>query len=241
MKTYNILVADDELQARKLISLYLGKTGISTKVLEAKDGYEALRMMDQENVDLLFLDIKMPGLTGMDVLHILERTHLPAVIFTTAFEEFAHSAFDLDAVDYLVKPFDEKRFLQALNKAIRYIDYFKANENIEKLRSLSIKNGARTTILRLEDIEYFLADGPFVKVFTKQKQYLLSMPMYELQNSLPTDIFLRVHRSCIVNTTAIKEISSLLNGDYSLRLNNGKELRASRTYREQLRDFFGKI
>jgi two-component system LytT family response regulator len=241
MSTFKILIADDESQARKLIILYLDLSRIPKTIIEAVDGPETLALIEREHPDILFLDIKMPGLSGIEVLRLREKKPLPAILFTTALAEYALPAFDLDAVDYLLKPFDQERFLQALHKATEYVGYIRSKPGKEKLRSLSVKNGTKTIILGFGDIEYFLADGPYIRVMAGSKQYLLSMTLYELQDSLPSANFLRVHRSCIVNTGFVKEIRSLLNGDYTLLLQSGKELRASRTYREQIRMTFGKI
>jgi two-component system, LytTR family, response regulator len=241
MSAFKILIADDESQARKLICLYLDQSPIPKITIESSDGREVLSLIETEHPDILFLDIKMPGLTGIEVLQLREKKLLPAILFTTAMAEYALSAFDLDAIDYLLKPFDQERFLKALRKATDYVEYIRSNSDKEKLRSLSVKNGTKTIIIGFSEIEYFLADGPYIRVIAGRKQYLLSMPMYELQHSLPPSFFLRVHRSCIVNTGFVKEIRSLLNGDFTLLLQSGKELRASRTYREQLRASFGKI
>jgi two-component system LytT family response regulator len=241
MPPLKIIIADDEPDARKLLLFYLGQSGIPCETYEAVTGTQALALLKQENADILFLDMKMPELTGMDVLQLRDKKILPAIIFTTAYEEYALTAFDSDAMDYLLKPFDQKRFLKALKKAIDYIAYSELNIEKEKPQVLSIKNGSRTTVIRFQDIDYFLADGPYVRIVTMSKTYLIHKPLYQMEHELPEDIFLRVHRSCILNISSISEVRSLLNGDYIVLMKGGREIRASRTYRQNLRAALGRI
>ena len=236
-----IIIADDEPEARKLILYYLKETGIPFQTFEANNGAHALALLKKENADILFLDMKMPELTGMDVLQLRDKNILPAIIFTTAYDDYALKAFDSDAMDYLLKPFDQKRFSKALKKAIDFITYTELNIEKEKLKVLSIKNGNRTSVIPFQDIEYFLADGPYVRVVTGTRNYLIQKPLYRFEQELPAHIFLRVHRSCILNKAHISEVKSLMNGDCIILMKGGDEIRASRTYRENLRSALGRI
>jgi two-component system, LytTR family, response regulator len=241
MPAIKIIIADDEPEARKLILYYLGQSGISCQTFEAVTGTQALALLKKENADILFLDVKMPELSGMDVLQLRDKKILPAIIFTTAHDEYALAAFDSDAIDYLLKPFDQNRFSKALKKAIDYIAYTELNIEKERFQTLSIKNGCRTMVIPFQDIEYFLSDGPYVRVVTMNKNYLIHKPLYQFERELPAHIFLRVHRSCILNISRISEVKSLLNGDYIILMMGGREIRASRTYRENLRSALGRI
>jgi two-component system LytT family response regulator len=241
MPLLKIIIADDEPDARKLILLYLKEAGISCQTFEANDGNATLDLLKKENADILFLDMKMPELSGMNVLQLRDKNSMPATIFTTAYDEYALKAFDADAVDYLLKPFDQKRFSKALKKAMGYIAYTELNIEKEKFKVLSIKNGSRTSVIGFQDIEYFLSEGPYVRVVTRTRNYLIQKPLYRFEEELPAHIFLRVHRSCIVNISHIGEVKSLLNGDYTISLKGGEEIRASRTYRENLRSALGRL
>ena len=241
MPLLKIIIADDEPDARKLILLYLKEAGISCQTFEANDGTAALDLLKKGNADILFLDMKMPELSGMDVLELRDKNILPAIIFTTAYDEFALRAFDSDAMDYLLKPFDQTRFSKALKKAMDFITFKELIIEKENLKVLSIKDGTRTNVIPFQDIEYFLSDGPYVRVVTGTRNYLIQKPLYRLEEELPLHIFMRVHRSCILNKARILEVKSLLNGDYTILMKGGGEIRASRTYRENLRSTLGRI
>src|SRR5579863_390194 len=236
-----IIIADDEPEARKLILFYLKESDIPCQTYEANNGAKTLDLLRKENADILFLDMKMPELSGMDVLQLRDENIMPAIIFTTAYGEYALKAFDTDAIDYLLKPFDQNRFSKALKKAMNYIAYTEFNIDKEKFKVLSIKNGSRTCLIAFQDIENFLSVGPYVRVVTKSKFFLIHKPLYQFEQELPVHIFLRVHRSCILNKSHIAEVKSLLNGDYSILMKSGREIRASRTYRENLRTALGQI
>lgn len=228
-----ILIADDEQSARELILYYLSQTSYSPKILQAADGRTALELLAKEKPDILFLDVKMPELDGIEVLKQRDAAPLPAIIFTTAFDEFALPAFDYEATDYLLKPFGKERFDKALEKAARYVHLVKnAGPWLEQL---SIKKGNKTQIIALNEVQYFRSQGAYVEVRSTDKISLINTPLYELEASLDPARFTRIHKSLIICWKYIKEIKSLVNGDFLVIMNNGEQHRGSRTYRSNVK------
>jgi two-component system, LytTR family, response regulator len=183
----------------------------------------------------------MPELTGIEVLQKRQQALLPAIIFTTAFDNYALPAFDCEAIDYLLKPFERERFDKAFKRAMDYVAFIKNKTKKNFLLHISVKTGSRTDLIPVDDIQYFQPEGAYVQAMTENKTYLIPDSMYDLEAALDPSQFSRVHRSVIVNIKSIKSIRSLLNGDHMLILNNGKEIRASRTYKEKLQEVFKKI
>jgi len=233
MKEMKILIADDEQSARELIVYYLSQTSYSPIVFHASDGRTALELLAKEKPDILFLDVKMPELDGIEVLKQRDASPLPAIIFTTAFDEFALPAFDYEATDYLLKPFGKKRFDKALEKAARYVHLIKnAGPWLEQL---SIKKGNKTQLIAVNEVKYFRSQGAYVEVRSTDKVSLINTPLYELEASLDPARFTRIHKSLIICWKNIKEIRSLVNGDFLVIMNNGEQLRGSRTYRSNVK------
>jgi two-component system LytT family response regulator len=233
MKEMKILIADDEQSARELIVYYLSQTSYSPIVFHAADGRTALELLAKEKPDILFLDVKMPELDGIEVLKQRDASPLPAIIFTTAFDEFALPAFDYEATDYLLKPFGKERFDKALEKAARYVHLIKnAGPWLEQL---SIKKGNKTQLIAVNEVQYFRSQGAYVEVRSTDKVSLINTPLYELEASLDPARFTRIHKSLIICWKNIKEIRSLVNGDFLVIMNNGEQLRGSRTYRSNVK------
>ena len=233
MQPTKVIIADDEKEARELLLHYLPRWK-SLEVKECADGRAVLNALQEFQPDILFLDIKMPELSGMEVLQQKNRTLLPAVIFTTAFDEYALSAFDYEVLDYLLKPFERERFDKAWKRATDYVAFVKNKTTQNWLIQLPIKTGAKTELVNMDEIVCFRAEGSYVQVITADKTYLITEPIYKLESLVDPSKFARVHRSIIVQINAIKTIQSLLNGDHILILKNGKEIRASRTYKEKI-------
>ncbi|MBD0285787.1 MAG: response regulator transcription factor [Flavisolibacter sp.] len=239
MDPLKIIIADDEKEARALLLHYL-QGWQNTVIKECADGSSTLAILPEFEPDILFLDIKMPELTGLQVVQKRPAALLPAVIFTTAFDEYALPAFDYEAIDYLLKPFEKERFDRAMKRAIDYITFVKNKQARNYLTQLPVKTGSKTELIPVDDIYYFQAEGSYVQAITEKKAYLISDPIYELESALDPLRFARVHRSVIVQVPFIKSIQSLLNGDHILVLSNGKEIRASRTYRDKINELKGK-
>jgi two-component system LytT family response regulator len=231
---WKILIADDEKEARELLRHFLHADS-NLQIKECADGDTTLKILQEFQPDILFLDIKMPEISGLEVLQKKKQTALPAVIFTTAYDEYALPAFDYEAIDYLLKPFEKERFNKALNRAMEYVELVKNKKEGEYAIHIPVKSGSRTYLVPVGEIQYFHAVGAYVQVVTENKTHLIAESMYELETELNPSKFARVHRSVIVNINFIKSIQSLLNGDHLMQLINGKEIRASRTYRDKIK------
>jgi two-component system LytT family response regulator len=239
LRELKILIADDETDARELILYYLELGSFSFSCAQADNGTSALRLLDEFHPDILFLDVNMPEMNGLQVLKEKGSSVLPAIIFTTAFEEYALTAFNYDAVDYLLKPFEKARFDKAVEKAIQYIGYTKGDQAQKFIDKLSVKTGSKTHIIAVREIEFFQSEGAYVNAISGTRTWLISHPLYELETILDPRLFLRIHKSSIVNIQFIREVQSLLNGDCIIKLQSGRQLRGSRTYRECIKKATG--
>lgn len=236
MDKFRILIADDEQGARELIIHYLEQSPIEYEVFQAADGGSAFELLREQETDILFLDIKMPEMDGIEILQRRDSSPLPAIIFTTAFDEYAIPAFDYEATDYLLKPFEKTRFAKALEKATKYVRVVRGTDKKSWLTQLSVKTGSKMIILPVNEIDYFQSDGAYVQVNSNGKTWLLSSPLYEVEAKLNPEQFIRVHKSVIINIESVKEINSLLNGDCIIKMKNGKQLRGSRTYKNRMKE-----
>lgn len=252
MRKCKILIADDEKLAREAIKLQLKTVGeVAEVVAECIDGREAATAINKHQPDIVFLDIQMPYLTGLEVVHQFRDDYSPYVIFVTAYDTYALQAFESNAVDYLVKPFTEQRFLKAFQKAYKV---WKASSNQEEIpvqsweqikqllksltseetkTTLPVKSGSKTFVVCLDEIIYIESAGNYTLLITPEKKYLHKETLQNLEETLPSS-FARIHKSVIVNTSCIKEFHSLLSGDYIVKLKTGQELKLSRNYRNRL-------
>ena len=249
------LIIDDEPLARRNLRLLLEKDPQIEILEECRNGREAVKAINALSPDLIFLDIQMPEMDGFDVLARVEPQHIHAIIFVTAFDQYALKAFDVHALDYLLKPFDDKRFAHALDRAkaqieAREIDRVSkrllalleereserkgAKEKTNYLTRLMIKVAGRVTLLKVEEIDFIEADGNYAKLHVGRKSHLLREKMHDLEGRLDPAKFVRIHRSVIVNLDRIKEMHPHFNGDYIVVLEDGRQLRLSRTRRENL-------
>jgi two-component system LytT family response regulator len=239
LEELKILIVDDEPEARELILYYLKQGLFSFSCEQAGNGTSALRLLNEFHPDILFLDVNMPEMNGLQLLKEKGSSVLPAIIFTTAFEEYALTAFNYEAVDYLLKPFEKARFDKAVEKAIQYIGYSKAEHVRKFIDKLSVRTGSKTHIIAVREIEFFQSEGAYVNAISGNRTWLINHPLYELEMLLDPHLFLRIHKSSIANIQFITEIHSLLNGDCLIKLQSGKELRGSRTYRESIKKVKG--
>ena len=249
------LIIDDEPLARRNIRLLLEKDPQIEILEECRNGREAVKAINTHSPDLIFLDIQMPEMDGFDVLARVGPEHIQAIVFVTAFDQYALKAFDVHALDYLLKPFDDERFAHALERAktqieAREIDRLSkrllalleeresertgAREHTNYLTRLMIKVAGRVTLLKVEDIDYIEADGNYAKLHVGKKSHLLREKMNDLEGRLDPAKFVRIHRSVIVNLDRIKEMHPHFNGDYIVVLEDGRKLRLSRSRRENL-------
>ena len=208
MAVVNCLIADDEPIAREIIQNYCAHLPNLKVVASCSNALEAKAAMQQQTVDILFLDINMPVLDGISFLKTIQ--HKPQVIFTTAYKEYALNAFDLAAVDYLLKPFSLERFIVAVDKALERINKPSAaikHQSEEKAESdLFIKTDSKIYRLACKDIIYAEANGNYTKIVTKQQTLTAGITFTSFEQQLPSSIFIRVHRSFIINKSFISHI-----------------------------------
>lgn len=236
-----VLVIDDEPLARSGVIVQLSKFDDVEVVGECGDGISAVAGIREYRPDVVVLDVQMPGMDGIDVLRDLPIDERPLAILLTAHETFAVSAFELDAIDYLLKPLDDERFAEAIARARRR--FGKASQAVERMPPLpaqepqrfEVRVGRRTAFVSVEDVEYLQADGDYVALHIDGKRHLIRESLQRLQERLDGERFLRIHRSAIVRIDRVAEMQSLSNRDALLRLHDGTLLRASRTYVDTLR------
>lgn len=243
------IIADDEPLSRDVIKKYSASFPELEIVAECGNGLDALNKINELKPDCVFLDIQMPDLDGLSLLRELQEW--PMIIFTTAYNQHAIKAFELNAVDYLLKPFDKERFAQALSKALQQkksplhlenkitalqnsLDKLLNNEK-KFITRVMIKEADTYVFINVNDISWFEAHGDYVKIHKKDKSYLKNISLNELENKLNPQVFVRIHRSTIVNTACIKEMKPYFNGEYYIYLQNGEELKLSRSYKDRLK------
>jgi two-component system LytT family response regulator len=245
------LIVDDEPLARERIrSLLSEEPGIDV-IGEAHDGDEAVQQILGQQPDLVFLDVQMPKRTGFDVIQEIGPDRMPAVVFVTAYDQYALKAFDVQAVDYLLKPFDRERFQGAVDRARKHIDAADGGDLKSKLLELVrelqpvpdkkqdrvvVKSGGRLFFLRTDEIDWIEAAGNYVRLHVGNDSHLLRETMNAIEGRLDQKMFLRIHRSRIVNMDRVKELHPWFNGDYAVILKNGTKLMLSRGYRDRLQE-----
>ncbi|HJV60202.1 MAG TPA: LytTR family DNA-binding domain-containing protein [Albitalea sp.] len=235
--TLRALIADDEPLARGLVGEYLASHPDIRVIAEAGTGLEAARCIQEEAPDLVFLDIQMPKLTGLEVL---QTTGLrKGVIFTTAYDRHALEAFDLHAVDYLLKPFSQERFDAALERARRLLKAdlpgIERLIGAEPLRRVLVRDAAQWRVLPLEEVDYIQAQADQVAFHHQGRDHLKPQRISELEAQLDPRQFVRVHRSFVVNIGQIESVERTESDAYALRLRSGKRIPVSRSGYERLR------
>ena len=236
------IIIDDEPLARSIVAEYCEECEIEV-VAECANGLEAIKAIQLYKPDLLFLDIQMPKITGFEMLEILEE--YPPVIFTTAFDEYAIKAFEINAIDYLLKPFSLERFKQALEKANRsqpatiknLLDTASANPTTQN--RVVVKDGNKIKIIPVHKIQYFMSADDYVKICTDEGVYLKKSTMNSFENHLTNHHFVRTHRSYLVNTQFISRIEPYEKDGHVVVLSNGKALPVSRSGYGLLKETLG--
>lgn len=254
-----VMVADDEPLARQRIEDLLAKeAGVEIAAIAAT-GDEAVEKIENDRPDLVFLDVQMPGRTGLEVVAAVGAERMPATIFVTAFDQFALKAFDLAAVDYLVKPFDDERFQQALRRARRTIELNEVQQMTQRLATLlqnapspapeaaparryldriAVELRGQVRVVPVDRIDYITASGPYAELHVPDKSgervFAVRERMQTLEEQLDPEVFIRIHRSAIVRLDRIDTLLRSSGGDYGVRLKNGVELSVSRSRREEV-------
>jgi two-component system LytT family response regulator len=242
------VIADDEPLARERIRTLLADEQDIEVVAEATNGVEAVQLVREHHPDLLFLDVQMPGLDGFGAIELLASEALPSVVFVTAYDEYALQAFEVNALDYLLKPFNRTRFQKTLRRAREHV-LGRANGDLSKklvsllesLRSnrlhldrIVIRNAGRVTFLPTNEIDWIEAAGNYVKIYSAKEQHILRETLKNLEARLDPAVFVRVHRSTIVNVERIRELQPLFHGDCIAILRDGTRVTCSRSFSGRL-------
>lgn len=244
-----IIVDDEPLACKRLVSLLEEDNDIKI-IAVCGNGKEAIEQIREKKPELLFLDIQMPEIDGFEVLQQIDGYLMPVVIFVTAYDEYALRAFEVHALDYLMKPFNKKRFKEAVSRVKNIIAYEQTSsidQKVNKLlsyvsddKSLSrilVKSSDRYFFLKSENIIWIEAAGNYVRVHTADKSYLIRETMVNMEEKLDSDIFFRIHRSTIVNVDKVQELEKWFHGDYRVEMVNGEKLTMSRNYKQLLEQF----
>ncbi len=242
-----VVIIDDEPLARSLVREYLQKHNSLEIMQECGDGFEGLKAIQQHQPDLVFLDIQMPKITGFEMLELLEQP--PAVIFTTAFDEYAIKAFEAHAIDYLLKPFNQERFDRAIQKWMDQRTQHNSASTKELLEDAShspaqsqrivVKNGSKIKIISVQDVFYLEAADDYVKIHTAEGYFLKNKTMNHFEQSLDKELFVRSHRSYMVNIQQITRIDPYEKDNHVALLRSGAKVPVSRNGYTRLREVLG--
>ncbi len=261
------IIVDDEVLARQGLELRLKEFDRVQVVKSCANAKEAIQAISEIEPDLVFLDIQMPGKTGLEMIREVQTDILPMIIFVTAYDSFAVDAFELHAIDYLLKPVENERLDEAIEKALQHKSQIGAASEKERLLNLlvsltgksptaigelldsedqsaehadrlAIKDGSSITFVPIKDIDWIDAAGDYMCVHVAGATHIMRTTMKELESKLDPSIFQRVHRSTIVNLHRVEKVSSHINGEFHLTLSCGSSLKMSRSYKEKVKHFF---
>ena len=254
MTRIRTLIVDDEPIARARVLALLGEEPDIEVVGECWSGAQAVAAITEKSPDLIFLDVQMPEMNGFDVAHALGADRMPAVVFVTAFDQYALRAFEVHALDYLLKPFSAQRFKSALSHARQQLAQRQATTLGRQLLDilpdiprreppmdrLVVKSSGRVYFVRTADIDWCEAAGNYICLHVGAQSHLIRETMNRLESQLDTRQFVRIHRSTIVNVDRIQELRSSFNGEHVVALGDGTRLTLSRGYRDTLQTRLGK-
>ncbi|MBS1809067.1 MAG: response regulator transcription factor [Acidobacteria bacterium] len=258
MPKIRTLIVDDEKPARRRLRELLEKQAVIDIIGECTNGEAAVEQIRATVPELLFLDIQMPGLNGFGVVNQISVARMPVTIFVTAFDQYALKAFEVSALDYLLKPFSDERFERSLERALDFIstrqrgdlndrmlallDRMQPDQVVNTtsyLERLAIKQSGRVIFLRVEEIAWIEAAGVYVEIHAGKNSWLHRVSLSELEARLDPQLFLRIHRSTIVNLRHIKELQPHSHGDFLVVLQDGQQLKLSRNYRAKVESCLG--
>jgi len=233
----NAVLVDDEPLARSNLTFLLRRDPTIEIVAECGSGVDAPTVIRSAKPDLLFLDVQMPECDGFDVIELLGKDLPPAIIFTTAYDQYALRAFEAGALDYLLKPFDDARFDLALERARQKIAL--SREAPGRLERLAIKGAGQIVFIKLSDIDWIEAADYYARLHVGDRTHMLRRSIVDLEQDLDPVAFCRIHRSTIVNLDRVSGLKVTEDGGYDVVLHNNTKLRLSRSYRKQLEDRLG--
>ncbi len=249
MKKLKVVIIEDEAPARDLLKAYLSNETDIEIAEECENGFDGIKAISKHKPDLIFLDVQMPKLTGFEMLELLDD--YPQIIFTTAYDQYAIKAFELNATDYLMKPFSKERFLKALTKAKNQILEKKPeSENVKQLVSklkeqsetidrIFVKTGSRIDVIPVDEIIRIDAQDDYAEIVTKNKSYLKKETMNFLEKNLPKSNFIRVHRSSIINSDYMDKIEKYGKESYLVVLKDGSRVNVSKSRIKELKTTLG--
>ena len=259
------LIVDDESLARRGLNIRLKKFADVEIVAECKNGREALAAIAEHSPDLIFLDIQMPGIDGFEVVRKMQADNMPLVVFVTAFDQYAVDAFEIHAVDYVLKPVEEERLAVAIERVRQHLNQSDVENHKKRLMDLianitgqspaqidemlvtgqpceadypekiAIKDRGETTLVPSKTISWIEAAGDYMCIHAGDEVHVLRSTLKELESKLNPINFQRIHRSTIVNLERIEKVCSHINGEYYLILDNGSRLKMSRSYRDKIK------
>jgi two-component system, LytTR family, response regulator len=242
------LIVDDEPLAREGLRALLSKDSEVTAIREARNGREAVESVRKHKPDLVLLDVQMPEMDGFAVVEAIGADSMPSVIFVTAHDQYAIHAFEMNALDYLLKPVMEERFVRAMARAKDRIRLHSADANRQiiglldaiatprkYLTRLALRSAARISFLDTDEVDWFRAAENYVEIHSGQMTHLLHVTMNALEESLDPERFVRVHRSVIVNMKQIQHLEPNAHGEYVITLRNGTRVQSGRTYADRLK------
>jgi two-component system LytT family response regulator len=252
-----VLIVDDEPLARERLSTLVATVAGNAEVREAANGEEAVELIGAWSPTVVFLDVQMPGLTGFEVIDTVGAANMPPTVFVTAYDQHAIRAFDVAAVDYLLKPFDEKRFTEAWKRATRadasrtLIDLMErigsgsgatrnqppATSSVEVRRwadRVVVKKNQRTILIKLADVQWIESAGNYVSLHVGRETHEVRETLTSIESRLDPSRFVRIHRRMIVAVDSMRELQPWFGGDQVMILKDGTQLRVSRSYREQV-------
>jgi two-component system LytT family response regulator len=249
-KIRTVIIDDEDLGRERLRTLLEGEAEIEL-VGEAADGKSAVALIEKARPDLAFLDVQMPELDGFEVLRAIEPEGMPTVVFVTAHDKFALKAFDVHAVDYLLKPFDRDRFKTALGRAIQKIRGSAAHGAkgvsavLEETKPavmdrFLVKTDGRVLLIKVNDIDWIEAADNYVILHAGREAHMMRETMNSLEGRLPPELFMRISRSSIVNMERVQELQPMFHGEYVVMLKTGPKLTLTRSYRDKLDRLLGK-
>ena len=260
MSAIRTLIVDDEPLARDGIRLRLEQHGGFEVVAECGNGADAVEALLACEVDLVFLDVQMPGVTGLEVVDEIGPARMPVTVFVTAYDQYALRAFEAHALDYVLKPFDDERFAATVRRVRERVQERRAGRLGERLAGLlgeldgrgsssaaeggagsrrypdrlAVKDASRVTFVPVEDLDWVEADGDYMRLHCGGKSHLVRRTMAEMEKRLDPDRFVRIHRSTIVALDRIRELRPTFHGEYAVLLKDGTKLKLSRGYRAKL-------
>ena len=244
-----VLVVDDAPLAREGLKLLLGRQPQVAVTSEARNGREAIALIREQKPDLVFLDVQMPRTDGFAVVHTIGAERMPPVIFVTAHDQYAIRAFEIAALDYLLKPVTEERFDVAFKRALhrlRGVSHEDATRQVitmldavakppRQLERFAVRSGERTIFVPVDEVDWIEAFQNYVRLHAGPTTHLLHVPMNTIETVLDSGRFLRIHRSHIVNLRRIAQLWSIAHGQYVIELKSGQRLQSGRTYGERIR------